>query len=502
MTPAWIARLSAAGYFVVYWLALLVVLRSQPLNDPGSLWHIRVGEIVLDSGIPTTDPFTWQYADVPWRPQQWGAEVPMALAHRVAGFDTLLMLMHALLASFAAWVTVRFTRGGLHPLPAIGLTAFGLAAAAFHFYLRPHLATIVLSGLLAGLLVSADRGRCGLRRLWYLVPLTVVWTNLHGGVLGGLLTAGVTFAGWLLIAPQQAGFRRDRWLVWAALILGTACLATLVNPYGYGMHRIWFGIVGSDIMKQVITEHMPLNPDQTDGKAILLFGAFYAAILLGSLPKRPRITWLLPPMWFVLSLTSIRHGPIFCAVALAVLPDLLPQTVWFRLLKKYGDTLIRDRQVGPFPRGLWVLPTLLVLVSLGIQAKGIRVPLVGIDWARLDPKFVPVEMIAPLREYAASRPPGQPIFNDANLGGFLIYFAPTLKIFMDDRCELCLDAGMIDYVDLTQTHPERFDSWAEKGRFDRALLTPDTKLEEWLLRAGSGWREVSRCGRAVLFARE
>jgi len=111
-------------------------------------------------------------------------------------------------------------------------------------------------------------------------------------------------------------------------------------------------------------------------------------------------------------------------------------------------------------------------------------------------------MIAPLREYAATRPKGQPIFNDANLGGFLIYFAPSLSIFMDDRCELCLDAGMIAYVSMTQEHPEEFDRWSAKVPFDRALLTPQTKLEEYLLRKDSGWREVSRCERAVLFARE
>jgi len=502
MSPAWLARLSAAGYFVLYWLVLLFGLRSQPLNDPGSLWHVRVGEIVLDTGIPTTDPFTWQYAGVPWRPQQWGAEVLMASAHRVAGFDTLLMLMHASLASFATWVTVRFTRAGLHPIPAILLTALGMSAAAFHFYLRPHLVTIVFSGLLAGLLVSVDRGRCSMRRLWYLIPATVVWTNLHGGVLGGLLTAGATFAGWLAIVPQQAGFRRGRWLGMAATILGLAILATLVNPYGYGMHRIWSSIVGSEVMKQVISEHMPLDSASTDGKAILLFGGVYLLILLGSIPARPRVTWLLPPMWFALSLTSIRHGPIFCAVALAVLPDLLPHTVWFRLLKKYGDTLIRPRQIAPFARGLWVLPMLLVLASLEIQSRGVHLPPIGIDNARLDPKYIPVEMIAPLREYAATRPKGQPIFNDANLGGFLIYFVPSLSIFMDDRCELCLDAGMIAYVSVTQEHPREFARWSAKVPFDRALLTPQTKLEEYLLRKDSGWREVSRCERAVLFARE
>ena len=60
------------------------------------------------------------------------------------------------------------------------------------------------------------------------------------------------------------------------------------------------------------------------------------------------------------------------------------------------------------------------------------------------------------------------IFNDANLGGYLIYHAPKAKIFMDDRCELYGDDWIKHYSDTLGLPPE------ELGRRVRALGRPST----------------------------
>ena len=44
--------------------------------------------------------------------------------------------------------------------------------------------------------VDYERGRCTEWRLAWLIPLYVLWTNLHGGVLGGTMTLGLAVAGW------------------------------------------------------------------------------------------------------------------------------------------------------------------------------------------------------------------------------------------------------------------------------------------------------------------
>ena len=59
------------GLFLGFWLAIMLFLRSQPFNDPGALWHVRVGDWIFEHGtFPHTDPFTWAYAGQHWIPQQ------------------------------------------------------------------------------------------------------------------------------------------------------------------------------------------------------------------------------------------------------------------------------------------------------------------------------------------------------------------------------------------------------------------------------------------------
>ena len=79
------------------------------------------------------------------------------------------------------------------------------------------------------------------------------------------------------------------------------------------------------------------------------------------------------------------------------------------------------------------------------------------------PNFVPVDLNDPVAKYAASVPSGTHIFNDANLGGYLIYHAPRLKIFMDDRCELYGDDWIEHYSDTLGLPP------AELGQEFEAL---------------------------------
>ena len=124
--------------FLSFWLAFQMILRSQPLSDPGALWHIRVGDwIFKHNAFPHTDPFTWSYAGNHWIPQQWGGECLMSLVHRVGRFDALIMLMNAMLAVLAAWIGNRFIDGGLHPFPAVGVVALGHGDSRLPFLSSP-----------------------------------------------------------------------------------------------------------------------------------------------------------------------------------------------------------------------------------------------------------------------------------------------------------------------------------------------------------------------------
>ena len=481
--------------FVVFFIALQFVLRAQPFSDPGALWHTRVGDQIIAEGFMHTDPFTWSHAGQFWVPQQWLGECVMSIAHRIGGFDTMLTMMNALLAGFAAWVGKRFIDGGLHPLPAGAIVALGMAVAGFHFYLRPHLATIVLMGVVTAWLVDFERRRIGIRRMAWLIPICILWTNLHGGVLGGIATIALAVIGWAILRERTAAE-----VFWLVVIIFGCAIGTLMNPLGFDMHRTWLRILDNPAMKEFVPEHYPLSIARTDGQAVIGFGVFYLFMLAGTLPRRPRVTWLLPLVWLALSFMGIRHGPLFVAVGLIALADMLPETRWFRLLKKYGDTFAIPATAVPRRPGLivWLPALALIGIAVLLQRSQIAVPVIGYDWAQFDMKLVPTELIEPLQEYAKTKPDRFPIFNDANAGGFIVYFAPSLTTFMDDRFELYGDAGLRDYIDLMHDHPERIETLRKKVGFDRAIVDTDTVMDDYLKKSGR-WKEVRRGNKAVMY---
>jgi hypothetical protein len=73
------------GVFLGIWLILMIVGRSRLFRDPGTLWHIVVGQQILSSGSPIrADPFSFTHGGAPWISRQWLSEVVMTLipSHR------------------------------------------------------------------------------------------------------------------------------------------------------------------------------------------------------------------------------------------------------------------------------------------------------------------------------------------------------------------------------------------------------------------------------------
>lgn len=524
-------------FFLLLYFGLLALFRERAFYDPGSLWHIRVGEIILAGGFawsdPTswTDPFTYTFAGHTWIPQQWGMEVLIALAHRLSGLDALLLAFASGVAGLYAWLFARLTHSGMQPLFAGIVVAGFLAAGAFHYYVRPHMVTVAFLAITIAWLVDWGNGRLGIARIAWLIPLDILWTNMHGGVLGGLFTFGLAILGWTVQLVvrliknstcdivNNAGSDHNRstalrsvgTLAALLAIFFACCLTPLINPYGLEMIRTWRKLIGSPVLAEVVSEHKPLSLANAPDQVIAAFGIVYLILLAGALP-RLRVTWLIPLAWLALSFQSIRQGPLFAITALVALADFWPQTRWYQWLKAHGQSLVSE-PCRPLPaanpRALLV-PTLVLATTLAIQILNIPFPLIGRGWARLDPRMTPIDLNPVMQSYAQSVPPGTPIFNDANLGGYLIYFTPQLKIFMDDRCELYGDDWISHYSHVMASPPDQLgktlEEWYERYRFDRALIMTarpgmETPSVERYLLGSPLWREAARGQSAVLFER-
>ena len=493
--------------FVVLWLGFQAA-GERFLYDPGTFWHIATGEKILHEGFIAHDPYTFTFAGTSWIPYQWFGEVGLALAHRVGGFDSVLAIATALAAGLFAWLGTRFVRTGLHPIFAFGLLLLALAATANHFHARPLLFTMIAMAWTMNRLIAFEAGRIGLKSLAWFVPAFTLWSNIHGGMLGGLGTLGFAIAGWtafrLLGWPSPIDSVRS--LIGLSAIFIASGLTAFASPYGAELPRTWLLIMNMPKLPELIVEHARFTFDDPRGWPMLAFAGLYLFCLCG-VKHKPRVVWLLPLVWLMLAMTRVRHGSLFTIVGMVALADLWPQTRWAQWLAvKRPDVYSPTLGERPAARGIAFTAVLCVGLALVFQAYGLHVPLIGAGSAKLDPKVWPTELLDTIRTHEPQSPADPAnIFNDYTDGGFLIYFAPKYRVFVDDRCEVFGDNWLEEFVRAGETkegNEAAMDRWqARYGSFAFALTRTETEFDKYFRAHPGEWELKQATSTANFYAR-
>jgi len=404
------------------------------------------------------------------------------------------------LAGLYAWVAHRLIVAGLHWSLAVAVMTLALAAGSSHFHVRPHLATMLLFGVTFARLTDFESGRISLRRLFWLVPLFALWSNLHGGMLGGLVTLALAVAGWAAAraARWESPPRPWRRLLPLSLLVLACGLTAFASPYGWRVPAEWLHIMGQKRLSEVIQEHAPLSPARPEGIFTLLVAAVYVVVLLAACARRrPRVTWLLPLPWLYLGCAHVRHASLFGIAAALAVADMLPETAWVESPARRGSDLFdaargrAARAAGVLP---FVLPAALVLAALALKAGGVAAPVVGAGWARLNADVCPREQAELLR----GCPDGTCVFNELNFGGCLIWFAPNVRVFADDRAELYGEEFLLDY-DRAARDPARADEFVGRFAYDLALTRNDSGFDACFRKRG--WAVVKSTETATLYRR-
>lgn len=495
--------------FLVLWLGLMMLGRTALFRDPGIFWHTRVGQEILETGtFPSHDEFSFTRRGERWIAYHWLGEVVMAGVYCVLAWDGLLLLLASALAGLYAWVFVRLKSSGFHPLAAVVLVGLVLAASVHNWHVRPHMATLFGMAILYALLLDIDAGRMPLNRLAWLTPLFLLWSNVHGGVLGGLTTLGLAAFGWTLAfpfgLPTPLRTLRDMGLL---LLVGIACgLTTIITPYGTEALRFWLKILSLDL-GAIIQEHGPLRWQEPTGWAVLAVAAVYLLTLAGILPDWPRMTWIIPLFWLWQAYEHNRHAPLFALVAILAVAEMMPLTRWAGYLKARGSDLFRADVEHPLDWRAWLVPIGVVLLTLLTQLAGLPLPILGRGWVREDPKHWPVGVLPALQELRPDKPPEGAdrfvrVFNDMLFGGYLIFHAPNTQIFIDDRCELYGQEFLTQYAEAESHRPDQIEAWADQWHFRHVLTRRGSRFEEHLQAHPEKWQKLAEDQAAVLYLRK
>jgi hypothetical protein len=308
-------RLLEEECFVVLMLATMVAALARLLSSlvVQDTWLAFVnGRVVARDGIPQHDTLTVWTRGVRWIDQQWLAHLALyelaragvVVAVAVAAGLAFLALAIAAVAARRAGASARST-AALLPV-AIFCAPWMMQARSQSFALPLFVAVYAL--------LAADSRRPA-RSVFLVVPLLVLWANLHGSVVLG---AGLVVVHALLSAR--------RGLARAALLAAAAVASVLATPYGEHIVSYYRWMLLESPLKDYVQEWQPTSPG-------FLTAFFYATsfVVVFLLARNGRVLSRFErvalPLLVLAGLLAVRNGS-WLGLAFAASAPLLLDAEW------------------------------------------------------------------------------------------------------------------------------------------------------------------------------
>jgi hypothetical protein len=391
------------GLALAMLMAIVAIACALSPMQSDTWWHLRAGaDIVGSHKIALTDSYSHTAYGLAWPNHEWLSQVALYGAYRAGGLPLVALLATACIA--AAWLLVWRQCDGPVALRLVTVGLF-LVPASLHWAPRPQAFSSLLFAIAVALIVA--------ERIWWLPALFLCWANLHGAVVLGLLVVAAAFA---------IGIMNDRkrWQQYT-LVLFACTIATTLTPLGISF---WTEIPNSiaRIRQYPIDEWRA--PAITEF-ALLPFWIAAAAVVLGTLAS-----------WRLLLADGNRRVRIFCACALVL---VIPAATAVRNIGPFlmcaapalcgliESSRSRNRATPQHvqTQHLWINAAVVVATAamvIGTIAIAYRQRIPRLRWTPLPASSL----------HALDQCPGN-LYNRYDEGGYLIWFVPGRRVFLDGR---------------------------------------------------------------------
>jgi hypothetical protein len=441
------------------------------LQDGDTLWHIVAGQWILQHGaIPTQDIYSHTMRGATWTAHEWLAEIILAVAHQAGGWPLLVAVTALAFAVTIALLTRALLRW-LEPIYVLLFVMLAVVMTVSHLLARPHVLAMPLMMVWTIELVHASEANRS-PRLWML-PVMILWANLHGGFTLGLALA-VAFAFESLLAArreQRLAASAKSWGIFLALAIASA----LLTPHGaQGLWFTWQTLFESSYALGRIGEWRSPNFQKFQPLELWLLGGLALAMYQGL--RLPPIRLALLLVLLHLALKHIRNVELVGLLApLIVAAPLAAQWRQARQAKQQVEGL--DRFFGKLARPAGDGAVLMSLVLLAAATL----------WLARSRPVEPPGMAAPVLAVQAVQKAGitGPVLNSYGWGGYLIYAG--IPPFIDGRADIYGDSFFKQYSEALELRStDGLPNLLAKYKVSWTLLSPDSaavamldRLPQW-----------------------
>jgi hypothetical protein len=472
--PAMTEVASSKGRAALRLLALVVLFSTAAVYESihlsaltgSEVWvHLRAGSWILENHtIPRTGLFS-QYSNLAWNDSSWGFDLLLGAAYKFLGLPAVPILLMLFKAAVAAVTFLLAYSGRRDFWKAIVLSALAQYVIS-GLQPLPYVFSVLLFAAELQLLVNSLHSG-SVRRLYWLLPLFVLWANLHIQFVAGLgLLAVFLLASlveyWLRVLNVRWLRRRSVSLplVQVSAIAVACVLATFVTPYGFQLLPDFFKSQYSDVAFVHFSE-MAAMTFRRSQDYVLMQLVMMAFLALGRKRSLEPFELLLLLVGTAISFRIQRDGWLVVLPAIAVLSRV-----------SFSERHESEPQRMTVRTWEWGAAAAAAAVVLAIAA--VRLPGRDALMNRIG-QNLPVKAC----EYIVSNKMPAPLFNEYSWGSFLIWYLPDYPVAVDSRMELYRDEVLTKYFDVVGGK-ERLDSDSMVARAGTLLLERNSAMAKAL----------------------
>lgn len=280
--------------------------------DSDYYWHVLTGRFIAEGEFPRADPFSFTWGGMPWTLHEWLGELAIYRLVDGLGYTGAVIVFAFIPGIVVAILAFALHRLGLRTGAVIGATTLVALLVIPYVTLRPQALSWVMLAALVGALIHLRPER--VRWAFLLVPLFILWSNLHGLWVVGLVILGA-YAVMSLIGMTPMSAAKS----WTVALVPLAMVGTVFTPEGPSLLTYPLRYLDSaDWGMENITEWQSPNFHDPAHIPLLIYMGAVAVF------ARWRVPWwmsLFAFMGVAMTLLALRNGPVAAilgAPALAV----------------------------------------------------------------------------------------------------------------------------------------------------------------------------------------
>lgn len=448
----------------------LSFLANYSLFSYDTWWQIAQGQEIVKNGNYQIESFSYTAAGEPIYLHAWLSAVIFYWLTKIGGLALLQIFGCGLIA-----ICLLLNFANCRLLGASALSAF-LFSILFIFctesllILRPQLFSFVLTALVFNLYLKYKINHK--KTLWILPIIFVLWSNLHGGFLFGLLLL-LGFSCVEFLEKKYPAFRSNLGYNNPSnlLIMAVICgLAAAIHPEGFKQYS---NTLAHDPFALSINQHINewLAPDPNRVRVFYL--SLILAIFIAAF-KSKKIGFLQTSCLLgtsYLAISSWRHISLYAQFALPVLASWssqIPAFSNFKILGRFDYSLSKFENLRRD-----FICTILFFFALCIYSKNNPQDLISNK--QMQAKF-PVHAVDWIKK---NKPTGN-MYNAYEWGGFLIYsLAPDYKVYIDSRLRPYHNIYPEEYFKIANLGTD-FEETMLNRKIDWVIIKPSIPLRYYL----------------------